>query len=669
MERNWIYTILVCGWIMILFHGCIPEEKVEYDGVDLDFRSSLYKSVYDHQVAQQIDSLLQFTSHEDPTVRYLVARAFSSYQNGEALDSLYKLLNDPDQKVSSAAAYSLGQIKDGRAVNSLLQSFKAQDTSRIYNDHNATVLEAVGKLADSTLLNSIATVSSYGVHDTTLLLGQTRAIYQAALRGILTDDMKKNVLDKVTEVKYPESVRTIAANVLLRNPDVDITGYEQRLWAVYTDAAPEIRMALAPVISKITDAEIRKGYVASLATESDYRVLVNMIRSLKDMPYIDVIEPVIDLLKHKNEHVALEAAQYMIDNGIASDAIIYKNFIPKDATPKVKYKVKSAILKHLPNYYIRSKDLVKKELLDSLNRTDDAYQKVAIMDALSYDARNYKSIIGLYDVKDPVVASSAMTALKNIVESDGFLKSYGRNKRVKREIIDSLKVFLEKGDAGANAVIGTILSKEDNVFKGEIEDPSFLKLAMQKAKLPQEIETYNELNKAVAYLTDSQYVPKILSQAKQIDWKLLNSYGDTIYAIIKTGKGSIKLKLFPDLAPHSVANFIELSNSQFYDNRYVHRVVPNFVIQDGCPRGDGYGSLDYSIRTEVPQIYYEDAGYIGMASAGLHTEGTQWFITHSPTMHLNGRYTIFGKVTEGMDTVHDIQVGDKIIDISILKNN
>ncbi|MCL4111464.1 UNVERIFIED_CONTAM: hypothetical protein GTU68_020738 [Idotea baltica] len=120
-------------------------------------------------------------------------------------------------------------------------------------------------------------------------------------------------------------------------------------------------------------------------------------------------------------------------------------------------------------------------------------------------------------------------------------------------------------------------------------------------------------------------------------------------------------------APGSVANFVGLSQSNYYNGKYFHRVVPNFVIQGGCSRGDGYGGLDYTIRSELGPKYYDGPGYIGMASAGPDTEGTQWFITHSSSPHLDGRYTIFGRVTEGMDVVHSIEIGDIIQDVRILK--
>ena len=169
----------------------------------------------------------------------------------------------------------------------------------------------------------------------------------------------------------------------------------------------------------------------------------------------------------------------------------------------------------------------------------------------------------------------------------------------------------------------------------------------------------------MAYINNVKYKAKKNSYNHPINWKTLATVSDSTIAVVRTNKGNFTIKLFGNTTPGSVANFIDLANDDFFDNKVYHRVVSNFVIQGGCPRGDGYGSLDYSIRSELPQLYYDDEGYVGMASAGLHTEGTQWFVTHSPTPHLDGKYTIFGKVTEGMDVVHQIVEGDKIIDVII----
>jgi cyclophilin family peptidyl-prolyl cis-trans isomerase len=112
--------------------------------------------------------------------------------------------------------------------------------------------------------------------------------------------------------------------------------------------------------------------------------------------------------------------------------------------------------------------------------------------------------------------------------------------------------------------------------------------------------------------------------------------------------------------------FVEQAKKGYYNGKSFHRVVPNFVAQGGCPRGDGYGGLDFTLRTEVPALMrYDREGMVGLASAGLDTESVQFFITHSPAPHLDGNYTIFATVIDGMSVVHDLQVGDLITKISI----
>ena len=137
-------------------------------------------------------------------------------------------------------------------------------------------------------------------------------------------------------------------------------------------------------------------------------------------------------------------------------------------------------------------------------------------------------------------------------------------------------------------------------------------------------------------------------------------------AEIQTEKGTMKVEFFETDAPNTVGNFCKLAKEGFYDGLIFHRVIPNFVIQGGCPRGDGYGGLNYAIRSELPPLHYDQEGYLGMASAGRHTECTQFFITHSPVPHLDGNYTIFGKVIGGIEVVHLIEVGDEIGKVVII---
>lgn len=133
-------------------------------------------------------------------------------------------------------------------------------------------------------------------------------------------------------------------------------------------------------------------------------------------------------------------------------------------------------------------------------------------------------------------------------------------------------------------------------------------------------------------------------------------------AKITTNKGTMVADLYEDATPNTVANFVKLANSGFYNNLKFHRVIPNFVVQGGCPHGTGSGGPGYTIPCEHQsgKNQYHDRGVLSMAHAGPNTGGSQFFICHNRqnTQHLDGGHTCFGRVTEGLDVLDSIQQGD-----------
>ncbi|MEM6840709.1 MAG: peptidylprolyl isomerase [Bacteroidota bacterium] len=139
-------------------------------------------------------------------------------------------------------------------------------------------------------------------------------------------------------------------------------------------------------------------------------------------------------------------------------------------------------------------------------------------------------------------------------------------------------------------------------------------------------------------------------------------------AEITTDKGVMKVEFFEEDAPNNVDNFVKLSKEGFYDGLTFHRVIPNFVIQGGCPDGTGAGGPGYTIDCELDGAnQYHDRGVLSMAHAGRNTGGSQFFICHSRdnTAHLDRNHTVFGKVVEGLDVIDNIRQGDKIEKITI----
>ena len=137
---------------------------------------------------------------------------------------------------------------------------------------------------------------------------------------------------------------------------------------------------------------------------------------------------------------------------------------------------------------------------------------------------------------------------------------------------------------------------------------------------------------------------------------------------ITTEKGDIRLKLFPNKAPITVSSFVNLIQHGFYNDIRFHRVIPNFMIQGGCPLGTGTGGPGYKFQDEfAPTLKHDKPGILSMANAGPGTNGSQFFITHVPTPHLDGRHSVFGEVIgeEDQAVVDLIQQGDQITKVTV----
>lgn len=137
-------------------------------------------------------------------------------------------------------------------------------------------------------------------------------------------------------------------------------------------------------------------------------------------------------------------------------------------------------------------------------------------------------------------------------------------------------------------------------------------------------------------------------------------------ATINTSKGSITLELYEDKVPETVGNFVKLANDGFYNGLKFHRVIPDFMVQAGCPDGNGTGGPGYKFADEFhPELRHDGPGVLSMANAGPNTNGSQFFITHVETPWLDNKHSVFGKVTEGQDVVNAIEAGDTMDSVVI----
>ena len=139
----------------------------------------------------------------------------------------------------------------------------------------------------------------------------------------------------------------------------------------------------------------------------------------------------------------------------------------------------------------------------------------------------------------------------------------------------------------------------------------------------------------------------------------------SLIANFATDRGTIRVELAPDKAPLTVANFVNLAKHGFYDGLNFHRVIPDFMIQGGCPEGSGRGGPGYRFEDEASNGLRHERGVLSMANAGPNTNGSQFFITHVATPWLDGKHTVFGKVVEGLEVVDAVRQGDTIKSVKI----
>jgi len=664
---------MACAALVCLVMGCGPTTNRTTDSFNIDLKDPSIQRIYEFQDRQLTDSLLVLFQHREPVYRYLAAMAFASIKDSSAVRPLAGLLVDDYTPIRRAAAYAMGQTGAEEAAPLLLEAFERNDTAGYFATSNAAILEAVGKTGSQEMLNQMSTVTTYRPTDTLLLLGQVRGIYRFALRGEVSQSGTERMVELVMDPAFPLEVRMMAANYLYRAGGIDLTDYGPDMaQLIFKEEDARIRMALAIALGKAGGEEAMAALLQLFRMENDYRVRCNILRALSNFPYDETQALYLDALKNPQVQVAITASQQLLNNGDSRDATAYWRLAKDSVHWQVSANLYGAAHRHLPVYYADYRDAINAELRYGFRNTNNVYRKAAMLTALAEFGWNYRFIQreGLTH-DDPVVRTAAASALTTILDRPDFDRYFGGGyRRVRREIGLYLKDAIRSGDSGTAAVAANALAGLEEEYQSYLlrQDSNFLEVGLQQLELPRQTETYYAIQRAQATFRgeDAPPTPDKPRYNHPINWTVLVKLRENPQAVITTTRGKITVELFPTKAPGSVANFVQLAVDDFYDRKTYHRVVPNFVIQGGCPRGDGYGSLDYTIRSELPDLYYDQAGYVGMASAGNHTEGTQFFITHSPTPHLDGNYTIFARVVNGLEVVHATQVGDVIESIEIL---
>ncbi|NJB84728.1 cyclophilin family peptidyl-prolyl cis-trans isomerase/HEAT repeat protein [Lewinella marina] len=655
-------------WALLL--ACIPpaDEEEESAVVVAELTDSLVQRVYELQNERAEDSLLAYLAHPEARLRYLAAQGLASFPalSAGAVDSLGATLRDPNAAVRTQAAYALGQTGRPEAAAWLTASF---DRTGKYPTFNAAVLEAAGRTGDSTTVNLLTGITTYTMRDTALMAGRAWGLYYAGLNGNRSPASDAVMVNTLLDRTAPAAVRHPAAHYLYRIEFPVDTAAERKLHEqLRREKDPVVSMGIIRTLGRSGLLPARVSLLRYFETSADWRTRVEVLRAFEGFEYAAVRESVIEALRDRHPLVARTAAEYLIRHGVTPDAPLYLQLAESGLPHQLYPLLYRAANRHLSPFLTDYRDRIAEGLRRAYQTEADPYVKADILRALGEFPWLYREIYNHYvGSESPVLRTAAAETLQAIVEREDFDQFFRwSSRRVRLEIAEQLRRIIEAGEAGPAYHAGQALTNRADTYRSAYADFGWLDTALDDLELPRQIETYRAVLGARNALLQSEVPEPALASGKAhpIDWSLVTTATPPVVRI-ETAEGAIRLRLWPAAAPATVSSFLRLVREGYYDGKVFHRVVPNFVAQGGGPRGDGFGSEDFIVRTETPMLHWDRAGLVGMASAGKDTEGVQFFITHRPTPHLDGRFTIFAEVIEGQSVVDRLVPGSRITRITV----
>lgn len=683
--------LLICSFALMLVSG-----RASFGQVPLPTLMRITQAEDERRWGDELRGLL---AHRNAAIRKRAALAAGRIGDEDSVPVLSGLLKDADPSVRAMAAFALGEVESASAAEALIAVVK-NDAER--GELRARALEAIGKIAAALPQEQQARQRELGAvirdaleveatrspaNQLTVLLGLT-----AALRS-----RPANIGPTIAKfLNSPDArVRSDAGNALARLRLKD--GNERLRFLVDTDRDPNVRANAARVLGITEDAESFQLLLARATSDADERVRVSGIRALAALKNPNAADL---LLKHitTNRNEILEIATTvgrLIPQTNYHDAIFWF----KTANEKLNHtapEIEIAFARVAPAAYLAD--------LEKLNPPSDWRATAAIANALA----EYATLPELLNTM--ALPDTPSTKAKLAAAAEARLRKMLAYHNVDYALPDVLRALAAFKTRDLQQVLATYLQHRDVIVRGTAADllgglppseditralitawPGTTGDSLNDAALSildalgkQKTATANEGIKAALHSNDylvrrraaellkengagdfSAQVGTVKTRNTAADYRrALARIGRKVSAVVTTTRGSFTMELLPSDAPLTVDNFVQLAQRNYYRGITIHRVVPNFVIQDGDPRGDGNGGPGYQIRCEINQVPY-DRATLGMALSGKDTGGSQWFVTHAPQPHLDGGYTVFGRVIAGMEVVDKIERGDLVKSITI----
>jgi cyclophilin family peptidyl-prolyl cis-trans isomerase len=597
-------------------------------------------------------SLAEGLKSSDYNIQLRAAQHAATWAKAEHIQDLILLLFNlrnsitlpKHYEIMAAAAFALGQIE-----GSDVQRVEALQTTVLNAVDKNLVKEswmALAKLLPETAALGVRLENAYKKHPE-IPHNQYACLALASRKRINQDDFVKSILDQDDILKWEEEARVALAQVLART-NYDFISGNAPSNAVYKT---KVRNWIENEKSKYVRIQFAK-----LASRYELWPLLNDLACNEDA---QISEPAIQVMLSKDSTFISNVLFVDLKRASAFNYMrvgIHFNQFDHDQIREV--------LNSFPKNSYEQIELAgvwnekghpdaQNYIMFHYSETEDLFERISWVKKMT---NSYLFIDTLLS-KDFFTAPPALQYA--IVEC---ALEYGNsNPKFNETLFPGWFAMLwTSQDPGVIALLATWTRERAEKLKGDAFLIQTLEQTLPSFQRAETIETYNEMVNTLNSVRTDGLTAELLSTnhlpfPSEKEWKKNQS----CKVKLKTDEGTVVIKLNGMNAPESVANLLKLCNQHYYDSIAFHRVVPNFVVQAGCTRGDGMSGMPYVISSEFKGHNFAPL-HIGMASAGKHTESAQWFITLAYTPNLNGRYTEFGEVVRGKKVLQKIQVGTRI---------
>jgi cyclophilin family peptidyl-prolyl cis-trans isomerase len=618
------------------------------------FADPIVREIYQAQFSRDTSFLLRYLSHQNQHYRQLAARALGSFQELGFQPLLAEALqkeNEPE--VAQLMVFAMGQSADPGYFRSLYSQLKQTKEPTLQEAY----LAAMGKCATEA---TIGELTDYEPTNESAAYGQLYGVFQASARKIKPPTLQP-VFDNL-KITSPERNRILAATYLARFSYYDYTPFTLQIAnSLQFDPLPRVRAQTALALAHSTDRLAANTLHKVYHQDGHPKVKLNVIKALAHFPGPETNSLAESALFSTDPALSETAAQYFVDKDGKASAIQYIKWLPNVQHVAAKALLLRAAIAQ--GYQTKALEIWEGQY----HKTSQPYEKVQWLKALHGATAGIPKLMALYKTETQLpVKTALLEAMASTLAQKGYFE---KNPKTYQALTQLLQQALFSADPGAVCTVAPFFGPgEQSLAAVTGVDAPRLKALQQTLKTPENYEAFLAVGEVLKSWGEEATPEKpLFYDLAPFNWDRLNQLGLSPKILVATSKGPVTLLLFPEMAPFTVMAVLNLAETDFYSGKSFHRVVPGFVAQAGCPRGDGFGGVDFMIRSEFSELSYIAPGMVGMANAGPDTEGSQWFINTVPTPHLDGRYTIFAQVLSGFDVVEKLQPGDWIEKIEILK--